>query len=633
MCGITGIINLKNKLTRTHKVIVNNMNDTLVHRGPDETGVYLSKNHCFGHRRLSIIDIKHGHQPMISTCRNYSLVFNGEIYNYLELRQKLVQKGYSFNTHSDTEVLLNMLIEYDTKALDYLNGMFAFAFHNKQTNEYILARDHFGIKPLYYTCLQKDESLIFASEIKAIFKHPEISPEVNDKSIDEYLVFQFILGKETLFKNIDKIEPGYYLKITDTSKQLVRYWDIDYTIDYHHTEDYFRDELLSLLEDSTRLQVRSDVPVGAYLSGGLDSSVVSTMAANHLGTSINVFTGKFDESVEYDESHFAQILSKSIKANYNEIIPTAHDFVDTLPKLIYSLDEPVAGPGVFPQYFVSKLASEKVKVVLGGQGGDELFGGYARYLVGYLEQAIKGAIFETVDEEKNYLVTLESIIPNLPILQQYKPLMQHFWRDGLFAPMDQRYFRLVNRMPNIKNLLTPDYQGKFDKDSIYNKFQNVFNDPNTQSYVNKMTHFDMKTLLPALLQVEDRVSMSVSLESRVPLLDKRIVELISKMPPPIKFQGGRTKHIFKQAVKNRIPKEIFSRKDKMGFPVPLKEWFRENPVRDFVCDTLLSDTARQRSIFKTDVIEKVLLKEGIFGRQVWGLLCLELWFKRFIDNQ
>jgi asparagine synthase (glutamine-hydrolysing) len=295
------------------------------------------------------------------------------------------------------------------------------------------------------------------------------------------------------------------------------------------------------------------------------------------------------------------------------------------------MDEPVAGPGLFPQYRVSMTAGRHVKVVLGGQGGDEVFGGYARYMVGYLEQALKGAIFET-QEEWRHVVTLASIIPNLPILRQYHPMMQQFWKDGLFDPMDARYFRLIDRSPDIEHLLTGDALARFDREVVYEDFQRTFNHPDTQSYFNKMTHFDIKTLLPALLHVEDRVSMAVSLESRVPLLDTRIVSLVASMPPAVKFQAGRAKHILKNAVADLVPSAILHRKDKMGFPVPLKEWVQRGPVREFVCDILLDNKTRERGLFERASLEQLIRSETAFGRQLWGILCLELWHRQFIDQ-
>ncbi|MFQ5482090.1 MAG: asparagine synthetase B family protein, partial [Nitrospinaceae bacterium] len=314
-----------------------------------------------------------------------------------------------------------------------------------------------------------------------------------------------------------------------------------------------------------------------------------------------------------------------------EIVPTMDEFIECLPRLIYHMDEPMAGPGLFPQYIVNRYASQHVKVVLGGQGGDEFFGGYARYLVAYLEQALKGAIFET-QEEGRYLVTLDSIIPNLPILKQYVPMLKKFWSEGLFESMDRRYFRIIDRTPDLESLLSKDFQAIVSKQDVFDAFQKQFNDPNTKSYINKMTHFDLKTLLPALLHVEDRVSMAVSLESRVPILDPRIAELAASVPPRIKFQGGKTKALLKKAMENVLPPEILNRKDKMGFPVPLSEWMDIPRFREFVHETLLSRRCIERGFFREQALYNMVAEEPQFGRQLWGLLCLELWFRQFIDR-
>jgi len=635
MCGICGIFSNAHPPAEAGSAlpetdcIIRDMMGLLAHRGPDDEGYCSGTGYAFGHRRLAIIDIEHGAQPMASADGRYCIVFNGEIYNYLELRRRLMQGGVDFRTASDTEVLLQVLIHEGVSALDQLNGMFAFAFIDRETGEWLLARDPFGIKPLYYTVL--DGEVVFASEIKALLAHPGVEAAADWKAMQHYLTFQYCLHGETLFDGIAALEPGFYLKgkageITRT----VRYWDTNYHIDEHHTEDYFKDRLLWLLRDSTRLQIRSDVPVGGYLSGGIDSSVVASMAAEHLGGALPVFHGRFAEGAAYDESAYAKAMAETIRAEYHDIVPTANEFADLLPDLIYALDEPVAGPGLFPQHIVSRLAAEHVKVVLGGQGGDEIFGGYARYLIGYLEQALKGAIFETQEEGK-HIVTLSSIIPNLPVLQQYRPLMQHFWRDGLFEEMDARYFRLIDRSPDIETLLTGDAFARFNREEVFADFQRVFNHPDTVSYVSKMTHFDQKTLLPALLQVEDRMSMAVSLESRAPLLDTRIVDTVTSMPPPMKFRGGTTKYIFKETIAGLLPASICDRKDKMGFPVPLSEWMATGPVCDFVHDVLLSKACSERGLFSTAALERLMKREARFGRQLWGALCLELWHQRFID--
>lgn len=629
MCGLIAIFAPGDR-TIARKSTIRAMLALIAHRGPDGEGVHhVFGQALFGHRRLAIIDLELGAQPMLSADQRYTLVYNGEIYNYVELRGELQKEGIEFRTHSDSEVLLQLLIHRRTAAIDQLNGMFAFVFHDRQDNTWIAARDHFGIKPLYYATV--GDELLFGSEIKALLAHPEIQGRRDDHALHQYLTFQFCLDNRTLFDGICKIKPGHYM--TGQGAKILGdrcYWDTHYQIDPYHTEAYFREELLALLQDSVRLQIRSDVPLGGYLSGGIDSSLVCRLASGHLDQAMPMFHGRFAEGPQYDESPYARSLADHAGGRYLEVVPTAEEFVRDLPKLIEALDEPLAGPGLFPQYAVSKLAREHVTVVLGGQGGDEIFGGYARYLVGYLEQALKGAILETQEEGK-HLVTLESIVPNLALLKQYTPLLGNFWSKGLFEEMDARYFHLIDRSPGLNHLLHGDTLAQFDRERLFADFQKVFNHPDTRSYINKMTHFDQKTLLPALLQIEDRVSMSVSLESRVPLLDKRIVDLVTSMPPALKLQGGRTKHILKKTIGHLLPETILNRKDKMGFPVPLNEWLRGGIVRDFVSDILLSQRSLQRGIFTPEALHAMLDQQGVGGRQLWGALSLELWHQRFID--
>jgi asparagine synthase (glutamine-hydrolysing) len=323
------------------------------------------------------------------------------------------------------------------------------------------------------------------------------------------------------------------------------------------------------------------------------------------------------------------MVAESCGAQMHLITPTEADFVQLMPELVRQMDEPAAGPGLFPQFMVSRYAASRVKVVLGGQGGDEIFGGYARYLVAYLEQALKGAINETT-EEGEHIVSLHSILGNLPALRQYQPMMQDFWKDGLFEPMDRRYFRLIDRSGGALTLLSPEFRSGFDPEMRFERFSAVFNHPETQSFYNKMTHYDMATSLPALLQVEDRVSMASSLESRVPLLDHRIVDLVASMPPRMKFRGGELKYLLKRAIGDLLPAPVVDRKDKMGFPVPLHHWAR-GAARDFFGDVLLSRRATERGVFDRAEVEKLMDHEHAFGRRLWGLLNLELWYQTFID--
>ena len=629
MCGLACILSHQKDLTQ-RMTVLQKMLDRIYHRGPDGVGIHhVSGQGIFGHRRLAIIDLDHGAQPINSADERYTLVFNGEIYNYIEISQKLQREGVSLKTNSDSEVLLHLLIQRGTDALLELNGMYAFVFHDRHENSWIAARDHFGIKPLYFA--QADGELVFASEIKSMLAHPKIAAECDQKGLKQYMCLQFCLNDQTLFTGIKKVLPGHYLTGHGADIEAdVLYWSPSYQVDYDHTEEWFECQLSELLQDSISIQMRSDVPVGSYLSGGIDSSLVSSLASRHLGTPMKMFHGRFAEGPEYDESEYAKALVDYANGIYHETVPTASEFVRLLPELIYSLDEPLAGPGVFPQFCTSRLASKHVKVILGGQGGDEIFGGYARYLVGYLEQALKGAIMGT-QEEGNHLVTLESIVPNLSILKQYVPLLSSFWQKNLFQDMDARYFKLIDRSEGLDGLLHDDFKNTYDTAELFCDFQSIFNGPDTGSYINKMTNFDQQTLLPALLQIEDRVSMSSSIESRVPLLDRRIADLVATMPPPMKFQGGKTKHILKKSIEKFIPEKILNRQDKMGFPVPLKEWMEGGEVRDFVSDTLLSKKSVERGIYNKKALDSMLQKHGVGARQLWGALSLELWHQRFID--
>jgi asparagine synthase (glutamine-hydrolysing) len=626
MCGIVAIINKNGRPVEFE--ILSRMADKLAHRGPDDEGHLIDGSIGFYHKRLSIIDLVSGQQPM--TNGPVSIVFNGEIYNYIELKDALKRNGHSFQTTSDTEVILHMYQEHNLEFISHLNGMFAFLLYDREKKQIIAARDHFGIKPLYY--YNVDGHLIFASEIKAILEHPVVVAEPDYRSIQDYVIYQYVLNGETFFKGVKKLLPGHFLQIDLESMHIktVKYWEPDFTVDTHHTEEFFVFQLRKLLEDTLKIQMRSDVPVGTYLSGGMDSSIVTLLAAREYPGQLKTFTGAFKEGPEFDESYYAREVTKACNAEMYEIYPTETEFIDVLPRLIYYMDEPAAGPGLFPQYMVSRLASKEVKVVLGGQGGDEIFGGYTRFVIAYLEQALKGAIFET-SEEGEHIVSLISILPNLPCIKQYVPMLHRFWGTNLFEPMDRRYFCLVDRSEGNLSTLSDDFRSNFDFERIHSRFDEIFNHPKTLSYYNKMVHFDMVASLPALLHVEDRVSMAASLESRVPILDHRIVDLITRMPPSMKFKGAEMKYILKKAVKDILPSTILNRKDKMGFPVPLHLWAK-NSVGDFFRDILLSPTCKDRGIFNLNEIEKVIEQEKEFGRRLWGLVNIELWFREFIDT-
>jgi len=634
MCGLVGVIggsfNHNERMARVER-----MKTSLAHRGPDGEGVYADPEGfpvAFGHKRLAIIDPEHGGQPMTTSDGMITLIFNGAIYNYLELRRELISKNHNIHTYSDTEVILHSYTEWGEKCVERFNGMFALAIWDKRNNILFCARDRIGIKPFYY--YKDGEVFAFGSEIKAILAGGFTSARINPNALQDYLTFQFYLGGKTLFSGIQELEPGHTLSVKpngDSLKfQIRKYWDVEYDIDDKHDEDYFVDFLSYLIDDAVRIQLRSDVPIGAHLSGGLDSSAIVCIASSLLeGIGFKTFTGAFREGSDFDETTYARTVADFAGSEYHEIYIPGEEFSGALTKLIYHMDHPLAGPGLFPQYYVSKLASEHVKVVLGGQGGDELFIGYARYLVAYLEKCISGAIYQTADTPK-YAVSLASIIPNLPVLQKYAPMLQMFWSEGLFEEPDRRYFRLIDRSEGMRRLFAKDIFS--EGYSSFNTYREIFNKEGLHSFINRMTYFDIKGSLPALLHVEDRTSMAVSLESRVPLLDHRIIELMAKMPPNIKFSQGRMKHLLKEAVKNKVPEAILGRKDKMGFPVPLNQWY-DGVAKEFVIDTLTSQRARQRGIYDVKAVKKFISEEKMFGRVVWGILCMELWHLVFVDGE
>ena len=629
MCGIAGLVSQGsspiNGLER--KLFV--MGKLIEHRGPDGHGEWVGdgKNVGFAHRRLSVIDLtSHGAQPM-SGPNGTTITFNGEIYNYKELRDEL-SDHWTFQSTSDTETILAAYEKYGIKCVEHLRGMFAFAIWDDRKQRLFCARDRFGIKPFYYARL--DGVLAFASEIKAMLPMlPDI--QTDRQAFAEYLTFQYTIGERTLFEGVKQLLPAHTLTLENGNVTVARYWDVQYDIDYDHSPAFFFEKMRYLVDDSIKVHLRSDVPVGSYLSGGMDSSLISILAKRHKPSSNQAFHGKFTEFPGFDESPYAQTVADQCGNILHQIDITADDFRDNIEKVIYHLDTPVAGPGAFPQYMVSKLAGDHVKVVLGGQGGDELFGGYARYVVAYFEQAIKASIDGT-HKNGNFIVTPESIIPNLGVLREYKPMIKEFWSEGLFGELDERYFRLINRSSDMTDEV--DW-AELNFERVFADFQSIFNNTRNvrkEAYFDSMTHFDFKCLLPALLHVEDRMSMAHGVESRVPFLDHSLVEFAATVPADIKFQSGNMKHMIKLAFQDVLPSSLLERRDKMGFPVPLREWFTDE-LHDMIQDIFRGSKSRNRDFVNYDAVLKNADNVGKFSRKTWGLLSLELWHQQFHDKK
>lgn len=607
MSGIAGIINLKHELIPNLEHSLQVMGKLLEHRGMAELWMHPKGNIGLAGLGENVVRCK--------GCK--TLIYDGEIYNSSD-----TSKG------ADTDAILQAYETAGTDCANHFRGMFAFAIWNDQSQVLFCARDRFGIKPFYYTII--DNVFYFASEAKALVPFLN-SVEIDIDGFKDYITFQYYLDGKTLFKGIKELLPAHAMLVGDGRVEKIwRYWDVYYNLDFDHTPQYFERELKNLIEESVTLHMRGDIPLGAYVSGGIDSSIVASVASHHNKGGLLGFHGKFNYGIEYDESHYARALAQKCGLNLEEVPITAQDFIDNIRRVIYHLDYPTMGPGSFPQYMVAKHASGKRKVLLGGQGGDEIFGGYVRYIIAYFEQCIKASIDGTM-HSGNFIVTYESIIPNLVALQQYKPLLKQFWQEGLFEDMDKRYFRLINRA----NLLHNEVRWEYIQDySPFETFCSIFHTDSVhkESYFDLMTHFDFKAGLPPMLQVEDRVSSAHGVEVRLPYLDHPLVEFAATIPSDMKFKDGTMKNILKQAMRDTLPPEILGRKDKMGFPTPIVEWAR-NEARDFVHDVFSSQKALQRELIDNRLVLEGLEKEEKYSRKIWGLLCLELWQQEFCDKQ
>jgi asparagine synthase (glutamine-hydrolysing) len=627
MCGIAGICGMRS--VSDSKAAVSAMLVIMAHRGPDGEGIWVDPGGgcVLGHRRLAIIDPAGGHQPMTNEDQTIWITFNGCIYNYLDVAKLLRQKGHVFRSNSDTEVIIHAYEEWGTQCVHHFNGMWAFAVWDSRERMLFCSRDRLGVKPFYYAL--EEDTIFFASEIKALIEALGTRAEIDPDGLRQYVTFQYCLGETTLFKGIRRLQPGHNLTIKMGELRVWSFWDLVFHVDEEHDEDYCVDRLGWLLQDSVRLRLRSDVPLGAHLSGGLDSTTVACMARMLLGDiPVKTFTGAFSEGPEFDETRYAKAASSAADTEYLEIYLTAKDFAESIERIIWFMDEPAAGPGVFPQYWVSKLAAGHVKVILGGQGGDEIFIGYARYLIAYLEECLRGAIEQTAHRAR-YVATLETIVKNLPTLDRYLPMLRHFFREGLFDEPARRYFRLMDRFSEAEQIINEEL--RLDTKRSFEEFREVFQSAGEGSMINQIMAFDVKTHLQALLHVEDRTSMASGLESRVPLLDYRLLGFMASVPPVIKFKDGELKYLFRRAVKSLVPPLVFNRRDKMGFPVPLSMWVR-GELRDFFRDILLSRRCRERNFLDVPALERHLSSPRPFERALWGALCLELWCKQFLDH-
>lgn len=617
MCGISGILS-KTEEKEEMVIRINRMNLLLNHRGPDGCGVWIDENIALGHTRLSIIDLHSRSKQPMEYDNNYIITYNGEIYNYDILKKDLYD--YKFNTDSDTEVILALYKKYGKNCVDFLDGMFSFALWDKRKKELFCARDRLGIKPFYY--FYENNNFYFASEIKALL--PYVSKVEEDlEGISEYLIFQYPISDNTMFKNIKQLMPGCCINFSfDNHIRIEKYWELDYRNKVNDSREEIMYNIKQLFDKSIKNHLKSDVPVGSYISGGIDSGLVSILSKkeNKLHSS---YHGRFTDYSGFDESKYAEIISNKLDISLNIMDINCDDFKENIKKILYYLDYPIVGPGSFPQYMVSKLVSENVKVILGGQGGDEIFCGYVRYLIPYFENIIHKTINGQPEELKHFLNKAE-------IIKQYIPMLKNFWKDGLFDDLRDRYFKILDRSNVLDDIINWNV---INKNKIKEKYNNIFDNKNIpkDDYFNKMLDFDLKYCLPALLQVEDRMSMAWSVESRVPIINHKLIEYVAKIPENMKIEKGNPKSLLKNSFKKDIPEEIINRKDKMGFPVPLNNWFN-GKLRIFIIGLIKNLKGRNLSYMKiTDKFMDDLKNTTKFSRKIWILLSLELWYQNYFD--
>jgi asparagine synthase (glutamine-hydrolysing) len=626
MCGICGKLQFRNGF-QVEKSILNKMMDAITHRGPDGRGSYTSGPVGLGHTRLSIIDLNTGAQPMCNEDKTVWIVFNGEIYNFPELRDQLAKKGHIFSSATDTEVIIHLYEEYGVECLQYLRGMFAFAIWDEKDRSLFLARDRVGIKPIYYS--NTGTSFIFGSEIKVLLADPEVRCEVFLPSIDKFLTHLCLPGKETLWKNIYKLEPGHYLFWRGGKLVQKEYWDLRFT-PVSNLDDLGEasEALYGLLKETVRDHMISDVPVGFLLSGGVDSTVILSCAAAETNKRPKTFTVGFNDKNFEDERPYAKLAASYLNTEHHEITITPSEFWDYLPKLVWHMEEPVCDPPAVALHYVSKLASNHVKVLLSGEGGDEAFGGYYTY-----------RNFLLLERMKSLLGPLKSALPSVlkgtarfgfKKAAKYEPFsraaLQSYYYSRASSP-----FSYFNK--NKKNLFTAEFRERSNEPSNLEILVSLFEKVRGKNLLDQMQYIDIKTLLPDDLLIKaDRITMGNSLELRVPFLDHKVMEFGVSLPPRFRVHGSQTKRILKNAFGNRIPKEIIKRR-KAGFPIPIERW-TQNELKAQVREVLLSPGCLKRGYFQKKGIEDLLNKSeqgADVAKEMFALLTLELLLVRFSD--
>ncbi|MDD5579527.1 MAG: amidotransferase 1, exosortase A system-associated [Methylobacter sp.] len=626
MCGIVGIFDIKEK-REINRDLLSRMNESQFHRGPDEGGLHIEAGLGFGHRRLSIIDLSSGQQPMISRDKNAILTFNGEIYNFLELRKELEAMGYIFQTHCDTEVILYGWQAWGESCVDKLRGMFAFAVWDRDKQTLFLARDRLGVKPLYYAELANGQ-FIFGSELKSLKEHPELPKILDPTAIEEYFGFGYVPDPKTIYKNVYKLEPGYCLTLKRGSKtyQPRQYWDVKFTPRPLKDEKATGEELIERFREAVKIRMVADVPLGAFLSGGVDSSAVVAMMAGLSTDPVNTCSISFGDPA-FNESQFAaQVADRYHTAHrVEQVDPDDFSLVDQLAGLY---DEPYADSSALPTYRVCELAKKQVTVVLSGDGGDENLAGYRRYRWHTYEEQMRSWLPEGV--RKPVFGLLGQIYPKAdwaPKVFRAKSTFESIARTSL-----EGYFHSVSVLSDEirKNLFSEQFKSDLQGYQAVDVFKKYADKAPTDSPLALVQYLDIKTYLPGdILTKVDRASMAHALEVRVPLLDHKLVEWMAGLQPELKINGREGKYIFKKSLQNYLPDDILYR-PKMGFAVPLDAWFK-GPLKNKVRESLLGDTMNQCGLFNPAFLQQIVNQHqsGIrdYSAPIWSLLMFDAFLR------
>jgi asparagine synthase (glutamine-hydrolysing) len=627
MCGIVGFVN--SNARAAEREILEKMNDRIIHRGPDEDGFFVKENVALAMRRLAIIDLKGGQQPIFNEDKTAAIVFNGEIYNFQEIKKDLETRGHRFYTNCDTEVIVHLYDEYGADCVQHLRGMFAFAIWDSRDNSLFLARDRVGKKPILYA-YRENGDLVFGSEFTALLAHPDISRTVDFEAIDSYLSYLCVPAPQTAFKEIRKLEPAHWLRWKDGRIETKRYWQPDFSKKIKITEEEAIEETTRILRESTKLRLISEVPLGAFLSGGVDSSAVVALMAEESSTPVKTFSIGFEEQ-DFSELKYAKKVAQHVGAEYNEFIvrPNA---LEVLPTLVEHYGEPYADSSAIPTYYVSKETRKFVTVALNGDGGDESFAGYERHAAMRIAE-----MYHRFPEFARKLF-IEKPINLFPTSELKRSRLRDAKRFLQAANLSrtERYFRWLSTFNRDakKELYTRDFSAAVAQQNPSAVMDKWFAAANGSGILDATLLTDQMTYLPNDLLVKvDIASMANSLEARSPFLDHKVIEFAASLPENLKMQRFETKSLLKKVAARLVPREVVYRR-KMGFGVPIGTWFR-GEMKSFVREILLSEKSLKRGIARSEMVEKYVNEHTNGERdhtfQVWTLLMLELWFQRFID--